>query len=79
MGLKTLEIGDWMTASSCDGAPQVPGEDGCESQKCVEVGPIEGGVAVRDSENREGPRIEVSPAAWVAFVGGVATLSATRA
>ena len=34
---------------------------------CVEVGTGQGLVAVRDSKDPDGPAIDVSPRAWIAF------------
>jgi methylase of polypeptide subunit release factors len=34
---------------------------------CVEVGTGQGAVAVRDSRDPDGPAIDVSPRAWIAF------------
>lgn len=42
-------------------------------QQCVEVAPIAGEVAVRDSTNPEGPRIHLRAGAWKDFVGRVKT------
>ena len=39
---------------------------------CVEVGPAAEFIGVRDTENREMGHLAVSPAAWRAFVNGVA-------
>ncbi|MER7891413.1 DUF397 domain-containing protein [Micromonospora sp. NPDC094482] len=38
---------------------------------CVEVGPIAGRVAVRDSKDPSGPVLVFPPVAWRAFVAGV--------
>ncbi len=39
---------------------------------CVEVAFIDdGGVAIRDSKNRQGPVLQFGSAEWEAFVGGV--------
>lgn len=39
---------------------------------CVEVGTgLPGKVAVRDSKDREGPKLAVSDQAWSAFVQGI--------
>jgi len=35
---------------------------------CVEVAPIDGGVAVRDSKDPDGPKLAFSPADWAAFI-----------
>lgn len=40
-------------------------------QQCVEVAPIAGEVAVRDSTDPEGPHLHVRPRAWREFVGRV--------
>jgi Domain of unknown function (DUF397). len=41
---------------------------GSGSENCVEAAPIPGGVAVRDSKNPAGPRLEVGAAEWRAFL-----------
>ncbi|WP_433792615.1 DUF397 domain-containing protein [Actinoplanes sp. CA-252034] len=38
---------------------------------CVEVAVVAGGVAVRDSKNREGGALKFTYAEWVAFIGGI--------
>jgi hypothetical protein len=38
---------------------------------CVEVGTGQAQVAVRDSRDPDGPTINVSPRAWIAFTGHV--------
>jgi Domain of unknown function (DUF397) len=38
---------------------------------CIEVADAARTVTVRDSKDREGPRLAVSPAGWRAFVGRV--------
>ncbi|HEY7048503.1 MAG TPA: DUF397 domain-containing protein [Jatrophihabitantaceae bacterium] len=38
---------------------------------CVEVASIEGGVAVRDSKDPDGPILQYSDAEWIVFVDGV--------
>lgn len=39
---------------------------------CVEVADLEGGHrAVRDSKDRNGPKLFFTPEEWAAFVGGV--------
>ncbi|MCP2256733.1 protein of unknown function (DUF397) [Streptoalloteichus tenebrarius] len=35
---------------------------------CVEVAPVRGDIAVRDSKNPDGPVLTFSPATWRAFV-----------
>ena len=37
---------------------------------CVEVAPTEGGVAVRDSKDPDGPMLTYTAAEWFAFVHG---------
>jgi hypothetical protein len=37
---------------------------------CVEVAPIEGGVAVRDSKDPDGPILSYTAAEWFAFLHG---------
>ncbi|HEY1346575.1 MAG TPA: DUF397 domain-containing protein, partial [Streptosporangiaceae bacterium] len=39
--------------------------------QCVEVAPVAGAVAVRDSKNPAGPRLIFTRQAWAAFVEGV--------
>jgi Domain of unknown function (DUF397) len=38
---------------------------------CIEAGNIGHGVAVRDSKDQDGPRLAVSSAGWLAFIGRV--------
>jgi hypothetical protein len=38
---------------------------------CVEVTFVEGGVAVRDSKNRDGPVLRFTEHEWIAFVEAV--------
>jgi hypothetical protein len=42
-------------------------------QQCVEVAPITGRIAVRDSTDPEGPRLMMRAGAWREFVGEVKT------
>jgi uncharacterized protein DUF397 len=37
---------------------------------CVEVAPIDGGVAVRDSKDPDGPILSYTAAEWFAFLHG---------
>jgi hypothetical protein len=37
---------------------------------CVEVAPLPGGVAVRDSKNPDGPMLEFTHSEWRAFLAG---------
>lgn len=39
-----------------------------EQGNCVEVAPAAGTVLIRDTKDREGPALAVSPTAWRAFV-----------
>ncbi|WTR19335.1 DUF397 domain-containing protein [Streptomyces sp. NBC_00138] len=39
---------------------------------CVEVAPVDGRVAARDSKNPAGPALVFSGSEWAAFVSGVA-------
>jgi hypothetical protein len=39
--------------------------------QCVEVAPVAGTIAVRDSKNPAGPELIFTRRAWVAFVEGV--------
>jgi Domain of unknown function (DUF397) len=39
---------------------------------CVEVAPLPGGVAVRDSKNPGGPKLEFTHSEWQAFLAGAA-------
>ena len=41
------------------------------SGQCVEVAPVAGTIAVRDSKNPAGPELIFTRPAWVAFVEGV--------
>ncbi|MCC5031781.1 DUF397 domain-containing protein [Streptomyces sp. WAC 00631] len=41
---------------------------GTEGDNCVEVASCPGTVHVRDSKDKAGPRLALSPAAWAAFV-----------
>lgn len=41
------------------------------SDNCVEVAQLDGGVAVRDSENPAGPVLVFTRGEWDAFTGGV--------
>ncbi|MGH3925409.1 MAG: DUF397 domain-containing protein [Pseudonocardiaceae bacterium] len=49
----------WQTSSRSNGG----GYD------CVEVAVVPGRVGVRDSKDRSGPALALSPSAWRAFVG----------
>ncbi|MEH0829921.1 MULTISPECIES: DUF397 domain-containing protein [unclassified Micromonospora] len=51
---------DWRTSTRSSG-----------NGNCVEVAPVDGRVAVRDSKDRSGPVLVFSPATWTAFVTGV--------
>jgi Domain of unknown function (DUF397) len=42
-----------------------------KSGGCVEVAFVDGGVAVRDSSDPDGPVLEFTPVEWEAFIGGV--------
>jgi hypothetical protein len=46
-------------------------KSGGYSDNCVEIAPIAGGVAVRDSKNPDGPALLYTRDEWAAFVGGV--------
>lgn len=37
---------------------------------CVEVGVVDGQIAVRDSKDRQGPVLMFTPHEWEAFLGG---------
>ncbi|WP_217236926.1 DUF397 domain-containing protein [Streptomyces sp. AC555_RSS877] len=39
-----------------------------EGDSCVEIAPTLDTIHVRDSKHTEGPRLAVTPAAWVDFV-----------
>ncbi len=55
-------------------APQVRWHKSSHSSangQCVEVAPVAGAVAVRDSKNPAGPELIFTRQAWVAFVEGV--------
>jgi len=56
------------------GAPPVRWHKSSHSSangQCVEVAPVAGAVAVRDSKNRAGPVLIFSRQAWAAFVEDV--------
>jgi hypothetical protein len=38
---------------------------------CVEVRPVDGGIAVRDSKHPGGPQLSFTKAEWAAFMTGV--------
>lgn len=38
---------------------------------CVEVAGADGGIAVRDTKDRQGPVLAFAPAAWRVFVRGI--------
>jgi hypothetical protein len=38
---------------------------------CVEVTPVPGGIAVRDSKDPDGPRLRFDAGVWNAFVGSL--------
>jgi hypothetical protein len=40
---------------------------------CVEVAFVDGSVLIRDSVNRAGPLLSLSPTAWAVFLARVAT------
>jgi hypothetical protein len=43
-----------------------------DPETCVEVADLpDGGAAVRDSKDPEGPVLRFTPAEWAAFLGGV--------
>jgi hypothetical protein len=45
---------------------------GGQGANCVEVAELpDGGVAVRDSKDPDGPKLTFTPAEWQAFIGGV--------
>jgi hypothetical protein len=45
---------------------------GGQGGNCVEVASLpDGGMAVRDSKNPDGPNLRFTAAEWTAFVGGV--------
>jgi hypothetical protein len=55
-------------------APQVRWHKSSHSSangQCVEVAPVAGTIAVRDSKNPAGPELIFTRQAWVAFVEGV--------
>lgn len=43
----------------------------CNAGNCVEVAAIDGGVALRDSKNRDGAILTYSRSEWEAFVTGI--------
>jgi hypothetical protein len=48
------------------------------SGQCVEVAPVAGTIAVRDSKNPDGPELVFTRQAWAAFVDGVKAGPAAR-
>jgi hypothetical protein len=59
-------------------APQVRWHKSSHSSadgQCVEVAPVAGAIAVRDSKNLAGPELIFSRPAWVAFVEGLKCVS----
>jgi hypothetical protein len=55
-------------------APQVRWHKSSHSSangQCVEVAPVAGTIAVRDSKNPDGPKLIFTRQAWVAFVEDV--------
>jgi hypothetical protein len=50
----------WRTSSFSD-----------EGQSCVEVAPVSGGVATRDSKNPAGPTLSFELAPWRRFLAGL--------
>jgi hypothetical protein len=55
-------------------APQVRWHKSSHSSangQCVEVAPVAGAIAVRDSKNPAGPELIFTRPAWVAFVEGL--------
>ncbi|MGW0839705.1 DUF397 domain-containing protein [Streptomyces sp. NPDC002787] len=42
--------------------------DGTEGDSCVEIAIVPGTIHVRDSKNTCGPRLALTPDAWVDFV-----------
>lgn len=40
-------------------------------EQCVELARSPRGVAIRDSKDRQGPRLSLAPAAWESFVSAV--------
>ena len=55
-------------------APQVRWHKSSHSSangQCVEVAPVAGTIAVRDSKNPAGPELVFTRPAWVAFVEGL--------
>ncbi|WP_314174646.1 DUF397 domain-containing protein [Streptomyces winkii] len=45
---------------------------GTQGDDCVEVAACPGTVHVRDSKDKEGPQLALSPSAWTAFVAHAA-------
>ena len=42
----------------------------CDSASCVEVAPIAGGMAMRDSKDPDGPILRFTRAQWAVFLTG---------
>ena len=55
-----LECASWRKSS----------RSGPYSDNCVEVAFAGGAVALRDSKDKTGPVLLVTPAEWLAFIGG---------
>jgi hypothetical protein len=43
----------------------------CGSNACVEVAPIDGNIAMRDSKTAGGPILTFTPKTWDEFIAGV--------
>ena len=43
----------------------------CEAGSCVEVAPIDGAFAVRDSKDQDGPKLLFTRAEWTTFIAGI--------
>ncbi|MCT9093494.1 DUF397 domain-containing protein [Streptomyces sp. ASQP_92] len=41
---------------------------GAEGNSCIEIAPLNSGVGIRDSKDKEGPALVVSHTTWAAFV-----------
>lgn len=62
LNVQLIPEGDWFKSSFSGGG---------NGSECVEVAPLDGGAAIRDSKNKAGAVLRVSAAQMTAFVNGV--------
>jgi hypothetical protein len=55
--MERMTVTGWRTSSYSSG----------NGGNCIETGQAPGGVAVRDTQDREGPALTFGPEAWAAF------------